>query len=227
MAFTLDEIVPWGRSFDEYVAMFDLSRQDLASRILGCGDGPASFNCILTGRGGHIVSVDPIYHFSAAEIGSRIDEIYEEVINQTEKNKAEFVWDNISSVEELGRVRMDAMHDFLSDYTVVLKDGRYVEASLPSLPFEDGKFDLALCSHLLFLYSEQLSEDFHFQSVKELCRVSSEIRIFPILELGAKKSRHLEKIIDKLDKNNFVVSIEKVSYEFQKGGNKMMKVKTS
>jgi hypothetical protein len=71
------------------------------------------------------------------------------------------------------------------------------------------------------------AEDFHFQSIKELCRVSSEIRIFPILELGAKKSRHLEKIIDKLDKNNFVVSIEKVSYEFQKGGNKMMKVKTS
>ncbi len=227
MAFTLDKIVPWGRSFDEYVAMFDLSRQDLASRILGCGDGPASFNCILTRHGGHIVSVDPIYHFSAAEIGNRIDEIYEEVINQTEKNKAEFVWDNISSVEELGRVRMDAMNDFLSDYTVGLKDGRYVEASLPSLPFEEGKFDLALCSHLLFLYSEQLSEDFHFQSIKELCRVSSEIRIFPILELGAKKSRHLEKIIDKLDKNNFIVSIEKVSYEFQKGGNKMMKVKTS
>lgn len=227
MAFTLDKIVPWGRSFDEYVAMFDLSRQDLASCILGCGDGPASFNCILTRRGGYIVSVDPIYHFNAAEIGSRINEIYEEVIKQTEKNKDEFVWDNISSVEELGRVRMNAMNDFLSDYTIGLKDGRYVEASLPSLPFEEGKFDLALCSHLLFLYSEQLSEDFHFQSIKELCRVSSEIRIFPILELGAKKSRHLEKIIDKLDKNNFVVSIEKVSYEFQKGGNKMMKVKTS
>ncbi len=87
MAFTLDKIVPWGRSFDEYIAMFDLSRQDIASRILGCGDGPASFNCILTRRGGHIVSVDPIYHFSAAEIGSRINEIYEEVIKQTEKNK--------------------------------------------------------------------------------------------------------------------------------------------
>lgn len=227
MAFTLDKIVPWGRSFDEYVAMFDLSRQDLALRILGCGDGPANFNCMLTRRGGYIVSVDPIYHFSAAEIGSRIDEVYEEVIKQTEKNKDEFVWDHISSVEELGRVRMNAMNDFLSDYTIGLKEGRYVEASLPSLPFEEEKFDLALCSHLLFLYSEQLSEDFHFQSIKELCRVSSETRIFPILELGAKQSRHLEKIINKLNKHNFVVSIEKVPYEFQKGGNKMMKIKTS
>lgn len=45
-------------------------------------------------------------------------------------------------------------------------------------------FDLAVCSHLLFLYSEHLSEDFHVESIKELCRVAGEARIFPLLELG-------------------------------------------
>jgi hypothetical protein len=225
MAFTLDKIVPWGRSFDEYEAMFDLSGKDLEKRILGCADGPANFNCILTKRGGHIVSVDPIYHFSAAQIRGRIRKTYEQVIKQTRKNMDEFVWDHISSVEELGRVRMNAMNDFLSDYASGQKEGRYVEGSLPALPFEDDKFDIALCSHLLFLYSEPLSEDFHFQAIKELCRVSSETRIFPLLELGAKKSRHLEKIIDRLDKAGFSVSIDNVPYEFQKGGNEMMKIK--
>ena len=44
MTFTLDRIVPWGRTFDEYRAMFALSTTDLEGRILGCGDGPASFN---------------------------------------------------------------------------------------------------------------------------------------------------------------------------------------
>lgn len=39
MAFTLDKVVPWGRSYDEYVAMFALSSDDLRRRILGCGDG--------------------------------------------------------------------------------------------------------------------------------------------------------------------------------------------
>ncbi|MCI5142695.1 MAG: SAM-dependent methyltransferase, partial [Candidatus Electrothrix sp. ATG1] len=43
MTFQLKEIVPWGRSFQEYVAMFALSEDDLGKRILGCGDGPASF----------------------------------------------------------------------------------------------------------------------------------------------------------------------------------------
>lgn len=227
MAFTLDKIVPWGRSFEEYAAMFNLSREDLEKRILGCGDGPANFNCILTRQGGRIVSVDPVYSFNADEISSRINETYAEVLKQTLKNKDEFVWEHIASVEELGIVRMKAMKDFLSDYQAGLKAGRYLEASLPVLPFEDGKFDLALCSHLLFLYSEQLSEDFHFQAIKELCRVSSETRIFPLLELGSRKSRHLEKIMDRLKKEGFAFSIEKVPYEFQKGGNEMLRVKNT
>jgi hypothetical protein len=225
MSFTLYKIVPWGRSFDEYVAMFALSEEDLEKHILGCGDGPASFNCTLTRRGGHVISVDPVYHFSTDEIKGRINETYEEVIEETRKNKHEFVWRHISSVEELGRVRMEAMKEFLYDYPAGRKEGRYIDAGLPSLPFKNGAFDIALCSHFLFLYSEELSEDFHIQSIKELCRVSSETRIFPLLELGAKKSRHLESITDRLNQDGLAVTIEKVPYEFQKGGNEMMKIK--
>ena len=116
MTFSLDKVVPWGRSFDEYVAMFSLSKSDLAGSILGCGDGPASFNSIQTKHGGKVISVDPLYRFSADEIKNRINETYHEIIEQTRKNKKEFVWNNIRSVEELGRIRMKAMEEFLSDY---------------------------------------------------------------------------------------------------------------
>jgi hypothetical protein len=37
----LAEVIPWGRSFDEYRRMFALTDGDLAARVLGCGDGPA------------------------------------------------------------------------------------------------------------------------------------------------------------------------------------------
>jgi hypothetical protein len=227
MAFTLKKIVPWGRSFDEYIKMFSLTKDELKLKILSCADGPASFNYVLTRHGGHIVSIDPIYHFSEDEIRIRINETYEEVIEQTRKNKNEFVWEHIPSVDELGRVRMTAMNEFLSDYPAGLKEGRYIDVSLPVLPFQNGEFDIALCSHFLFLYSERLSEDFHLLSIKELCRVASEARIFPLLELGGKKSRHLKLVKDELRKNGFRVSIEKVPYEFQKGGNEMLKVKTT
>lgn len=220
MAFTLTQVVPWGRSFDEYAAMFDLSKEDLEKRILDCSGGPASFNCSLTKRGGHVISADPVYHFTADEIWNRISETYEEVMDQAGKNKNEFIWEHISSIEELGRVRMAAMKDFLSDYASGKKEGRYVDAALPALPFRDGEFDIALCSHFLFLYSEQFSEDFHFKSILELCRVSSEVRIFPLLELGTRKSRHLDPVIRRLDKDGIKVSVERVPYDFKKAATK-------
>ena len=44
MDFHYKDIVPWGRSFDEYLDMFNLSENDLVRNIVGVGDGPASFN---------------------------------------------------------------------------------------------------------------------------------------------------------------------------------------
>jgi len=205
--------------------MFSLSDTDLDTCILGCGDGPASFNAELTHRGGHVVSVDPIFQFSGMEIQERIKAIYEVVLEQTRKNQDEFVWHHIKTVEELGRVRMEAMAQFLEDYP---NGGeRYVAGELPSLPFSDHTFDLALCSHFLFLYSEHHSAEFHVQSIQELCRVASEVRVFPLLELGAKRSRHLDGVIKQLNENGFECAIEQVDYEFQRGGNKMLCVKLS
>jgi len=230
MTFTLDKVVPWGRSFDEYVAMFSLSKSDLAGSILGCGDGLhrrlTRGGCTVSEADGGVISVDPLYRFSADEIKNRIHETYHEIIVQTRKNKKEFVWNNIRSVEELGRIRMKAMEEFLSDYEAGREEGRYVEADLPSLPFGDKEFTLAICSHFLFLYSEQLSEEFHIQSIKELCRVSNEVRIFPLLELGAIKSRHLEPVIAKIQKHGYNSEVTPVPYEFQKGGNEMLTVTT-
>jgi hypothetical protein len=224
MPFTLSQVVPWGRSLDEYVAMFALTQADLAKTILGCGDGPSSFSARLTQQGGRIVSADPLYRFSQTEIRDRIRQTSAEVLEQTRTNDHEFVWTNIKSVEELGRLRMAAMEEFLSDYPAGLKQKRYIDAELPHLPFPDGSFDLALCSHLLFLYSEQLSEDFHAESIKELCRVARETRIFPLLELGSKPSRHIEPIRTRLTAEGHRVSIQPVPYEFQRDGNQMMTV---
>ena len=224
MSFTLANVVPWGRSFDEYVAMFALSAGDLKKRVLGCGDGPASFNTHLTRQGGRVVSVDPLYRFSTDDIHNRIRETYAEVMEQTRRNTHEFIWTNVKSVDDLGWMRMEAMTEFLSDYAQGSSQGRYIEGELPSLPFADGEFDLAICSHLLFLYSAQLSADFHLAAIRELCRVAGEVRIFPLLELGAKTSRHLQVVSSTLQAESYSVTNVPVAYEFQRGGNQMLKI---
>lgn len=224
MAIKYESIVPWGRDFDEYINMFSLTEDDLNKRILGCGDGPASFNSIMKQKGIKVISIDPIYKFSEADIAQRIKETYQNVISQTTQNKDKFVWDKIDSVETLGDVRMQAMKRFLSDYEVGRNEGRYIYAELPVLPFQDDQFDLSLASHFLFLYTDNLSLDFHLQSISEMLRVSKEIRIFPLLDVNAVRSSYVNEIIKKYKNLNCHVEEIKVDYEFQKGGNTMLRI---
>ncbi len=114
--FTLEQVVPWGRSLAEYQRMFALDAKDRALTILGCGDGPASFNAEGTRQGMRITSCDPIYGFSGEQLRRRIEETSENVLAQTRANAGEFVWTSIASVEELKIVRMAAMETFLLDF---------------------------------------------------------------------------------------------------------------
>jgi hypothetical protein len=115
----------------------------------------------------------------------RIDAMYEEVVSQTRQNQAKFVWNNIQSPDEPGKIRMAAMQTFLRDYEQGKAEGRYIVGTLPNLPFERASFDLALCSHFLFLYSDELSLTFHQQSIDAMCAVAREARIFPLLTCNA------------------------------------------
>jgi len=225
MGFTLDTVVPWGRSYEEYVNMFGLTEADLELSILGCGDGPASFNAEQTKRGRPVVSVDPLYAFDAAQIKKRLAETYETVLAQMRENLHDYVWDVISSVYELGHVRMAAMNMFLVDYETGKDNGRYIAGELPSLPFfESQRFDLALSSHFLFLYSVHLSAEFHLHALQEMLRVARQVRVFPLLTLDGTPSPHVAYVIESLLSCGFDTEIRRVPYEFQRGGNEMLLV---
>jgi len=197
---------------------------DLELKIVGCGDGPAGFNAEATRRGASVTSVDPIYRWKTAELQDRIETTYEEILEETRRNTEEFVWDSIGSVEALGQLRMAAMQDFLGDYESGKAQGRYLDAALPTYPFGDGSFDLALCSHFLFLYTSQLGEAFHRSAVREMCRVATQVRIFPLLQLGGLPSSWVDSVADDLRTSGYDVSIETVQYEFQRGGDQMIRI---
>ncbi|MDA3850230.1 MAG: hypothetical protein PF447_03050 [Spirochaetaceae bacterium] len=226
MAIHYDSVVPWGRAFEEYIDMFSLTEEDLKKRILGCGDGPANFNNELTKRGGFIQSVDPIYQYSKGEIENRIEETFPIVIKQTQKNKDLFVWGKIKDIDYLVNIRKNAMDSFLNDFEQGKIQGRYIYGELPDLPKLKSKFDLALCSHLFFLYSDNLSYSFHEKSIDSILKIAHEIRIFPLLDLSGRRSVYVDKIIEKYSDENHLVEEFTVDYEFIKRGNKMLSIKT-
>lgn len=220
----LEEVVPWGRTLEEYKSMFSLSETDLNATILGCGDGPASFNAEMTELGHSVVSIDPVYQFSAEQIEQRVRATYEPVISQVKQNSSNYIWKNFQNADELGKARLNAMEKFLLDYEFGKNAGRYLYQSLPSLEFVDDQFELCVCSHLLFLYSEQLSLDFHVASIYELLRIAPEVRIFPLLKLDGEPSLYLEFISEDLSNKGYRTQVQSVAYEFQKGGNQMLRI---
>ena len=220
----LHEVVPWGRSLEEYKSMFNMNETDLKKKILGCGDGPASFNCEMTALGHSVISIDPIYQFSAVQIKERIQATYEPVISQVKQNHSRYMWNNFYDADELGRARLAVMERFLLDYQTDGAAKRYLPQYLPTLDFPKDKFELCLCSHLLFLYSEHLSLEFHISSIYELMRVAPEIRIFPLVKLDCERSPYIDPIIQEFSEKGFKVKVKNVAYEFQKGGNQMLKI---
>lgn len=225
MAFQrLKDVVPWGRPFDEYVSMFNLSSSDLAGNILDCGAGPSSFAAEASGRGSQVVACDPLYRFSTGEISARIDETYPVMVAGMEAARDRFVWSWAGSPSQHAERRMAAMRRFLADYAVGSRRGRYVAGALPKLPFADDSFDLTLSSHFLFLYSAQLSLQFHLAAIDEMLRVASFVRIFPLLDLAGERSAHVQPIMTECRRRGYEPQLVTVPYEFQRGGNQYLQI---
>jgi hypothetical protein len=223
MAFELNHVVPWGRNLEEYQLMFNLLENELTQKIISVGDGPASFNVAMKSMGHQVISLDPVYAFSPEELESRIQQTRQEVLAQTQRNKKNFVWKHIRDIDELEKIRMQAMKAFLADFAAGKREGRYIPHSLPDkTPFNDNYFDLGLSSHFLVLYAE-LGLEFHIQTITEMLRICRQIRIFPLLDLNAQPSSVLKGIID-FFQNKYQLEIIPVAYEFQRNGNQMLQI---
>jgi len=113
---------------------------------------------------------------------------------------------------------------FIEDFTAEYSNSRYLTSSLPLFPLKDEEFDLSLCSHFLFLFSFKHDREFHVKSIKEMCRVSKQARIFPMLELAVKESRHLSAFRAELESESYDAGLNLVPFELQKGGNQTPRV---
>ncbi len=139
----LDRVVPFGRSFDEYVRMFALDQTDLGKSILSVADGPASFNAEGTAKGMQIHSCDPLYAFGADEIRDRFYAVLDNIITQVENTPDSWVWSYHNSPSDLRKNRIAVTERFYADYEVGKAEGRYMFGELPNLGYKANSFDWA------------------------------------------------------------------------------------
>ena len=204
--------------------MFRLTVQDLSGGVLDCGGGPASFTAEVTAAGFRAVSADPIYACPAEAIRARFEQAADSMLAQVRATPDDWTWTFHRDPDDLLAHRRAALVTFLADYETCLRERRYVVGELPSLPFAPGSFGFAVCSHLLFLYSDLLSADFHIRSLRELCRVAHEVRVFPLLTQDRKPSPHVDAVRSAVQTDGWASEVVRVDYELQRGGNQMLRV---
>jgi SAM-dependent methyltransferase len=206
------------RSYAEYEAMFDLS--ELPGSVLDCCAGGASFTAEAAERGVDAVAVDPAYELPSAELVDTVRRSLPATAGIVDEHAASFVWTWYGDPARKDELRIQAADRFLQD--VALAPERYVAGSLPELPFGDERFDLVLCSHLLFTWADKYDRDWHLAALRELIRVSrSEVRIFPLVHQGAGEPvAYLPDLLEALP--GVSSELRKVPYEFQVGADQML-----
>ncbi|HJP78022.1 MAG TPA: methyltransferase domain-containing protein [Pseudonocardiaceae bacterium] len=206
------------RSAREYRAMFDLAELSTDS-VLDCCAGGASFTADL---GGAAVALDPVYAMGQAKLAEeiRIGQQGASAISYT--NAEHFDWSWYGSRERREEMRAEAARHFLAD--IAARPGRYVAGDVHHLPFADNSFDLVLCSHLLFTWSDVLDDDWHRRAIRELLRVSrGEVRIFPtVVQKTGNTVPFLPALREDFAARGVSSRFAKVPYHFQVGADEML-----
>ena len=195
----LEDVVFYGRLGEQALSMFNLAAELprwRGSAVLDCPGGPGSLAALLRAEGCEVTAVDPLYALEPAELERRaLADLDHTMAIQAASDALRSDFD----LEACRQEHLLALQAFLLDRHA--HPDRYVAASLPHLPFDDGSFDLVLCGHLLFAYApladgglmagEGLDLVWHRRALAELCRVSSsQVRLYPAHTIALEACRH-------------------------------------
>jgi SAM-dependent methyltransferase len=190
------------RSYQEYMDMFGFEEGDLGEGpVLDAAGGASSFTAHLNGMGVRAVAADPFYAGRKEDILAAAEREIGVSSAKIAAAASSFDWSYYGSPERHRMLREASFAQFAQDFVREDAASRYVAASLPRLPFGDGEFQAAVCSHFLFLYAEAFRKDFHRQALIELLRVvrpGGQVRVYPLVSLKWENISYLPDIISEI-----------------------------
>ncbi len=224
MSLDLSRIVFIGRTFEEYMAMFGLTEEDIRGRrILDCPAGACSFTARARSYDTDVTATDIAYYHPATQLAEKGLTDLQHTMENMEKAQSNYVWDYFQTIEAWKNHRSQALADCSLD--MKQHPDRYIASTLPQLPFADDAFDLTLSAHFLFMYADRLDYDFHVKTIQELMRVTTqEIRIFPLVDLSSNRYAYLDRLIEYIEGQGYQTEEITVPYEFQKGANGTLRI---
>lgn len=231
----LDRVVFIGRTFSEYVDMFDLELSKIKGfKILDCPSGASSFvsESVVEHGMKSVTGCDVMYNLvDPNQLKSIASNDLEHMGNKLSEVMDLYKWEHYQDVKGLLKARYIPLQKFLSDYALGVKEQRYVYGKLPKLPFKDREFDLVLSGNLLFYYHDVFNYEFHLESILEFIRVAKkEVRIFPVQTPNGELPNYFEQLVSDLTRltdSKVTHTIKNVQYHFRKGVNKLIIINIS
>jgi Methyltransferase domain len=219
------------RSLREYRAMFALDDFPSSTSYLDCAAGAASFAAESAREAYAVTATDILFSHPLGEVRRRVLQGVEQTRENIVREPRLYQWRSsggfFKDPAEHTKERTVSAQKFIQDYTRECERAegseRYISASLETLPFGDDSFDVALCSHFLFLHSASLSETFQLNSIREMARVSRlEVRIYPIVGFDGDNSRVVKSIWRKLQDEGLSLELRDVEYKFFRNASQML-----
>jgi hypothetical protein len=212
------------RSFEEYLAMFGLTREELAGRVVvDVAAGGADFTAGAVEVGAVAIAIDSSYALGQAGLAEQLDANIVAGLTIVDHHPDRFTWRWYGDRASRDELRRRSAARFLTSSRG--PTGHYVAGELPRLPVRDRAADLVLCSHLLFTWSDVLDRDWHRDAILELARIGGEVRIFPVVVQGTGADiEWLPDLCHELGAAGLDMEQRQVPYEFQVGADRMLVV---
>lgn len=214
------------RSWEEYIRMFALKESQLSgASLVDVGAGASSFTASALERGIDAVAVDPLFALDEQSVLQHAKEELNISGAKVAALKQRMDWSHYGSYERYQRLREQSLEKFSASFTNPSQRKCYIAAGLPRLPFADGQFSLVLCSHLLFLYEQELDFSFHIESVMELlriCRPGGQVRIYPLFNLAYQPYSRMEALLTELHGTGAHITWEDTQLPFIPGSKQLL-----
>lgn len=205
----IGEVLVSARSFEEYVAMFDLVDSDPAGTVLDGPGGAAGFTASAVARGVDATAVDPACAGGPAALAALAGHAAAEAQRAHEhllRHVDGYVWMFFTDPADHLRARLAAVEVFAAG--VAAHPERYVTGTLP---------------HLLFTDADRFNEVWHLAALVELARVGRQVRVFPLVShVDGSRYPHLDRLRDALAERGIASYVRRVGYELQRGGDEVL-----
>ncbi|MSR34905.1 MAG: hypothetical protein EXS12_08970 [Phycisphaerales bacterium] len=209
----LDRMQFFGRLAADYQTMFGVTLESLkGKRVLDCPAGPSSFVAQACAAGVDAVGVDPLYAHGAHELRQRCQDDIAYTVQRMAAHEGAYSDLNLQAYADNKRAALEL---FLPDYEADRAGVRYINASLPTLPFANDEFDHTFSAHLLVTYSDPASGgilpnspftlEWHMAAVFALMRVTrGSLHVYPTTTrtLPARRHPYIEAIVARIEAQN-------------------------